>query len=78
MVGVTVAHPAATTKPDVAGARNRTGWGDCPRCDNIHDVGRTITHERIVCRTVLRGSWQAAEYWQSYHDGGRAETKALS
>jgi len=31
-----------------------------PRRGNVHDVGRTITHERITCRTVLRGSWQAA------------------
>ena len=32
-----------------------------PRRGNVHDMERTVTHERIICRTVLRGSWQAAE-----------------
>jgi len=30
MVGGAVAHPAATTEPDVTVARNRTDWGNCP------------------------------------------------
>jgi len=31
-----------------------------PRRGNVRDVERAVTHERIICRTVLRGSWQAA------------------
>jgi len=40
-------------------ARNRPTGEIAPRRGNVHDVGRTVTHKRIICRTVLRGSWQA-------------------
>jgi len=60
MVGRAVARPAPTPEPDVAVARNRPAGEIAPRRGNVHDVGRTVTHERITCWTVLRGSWQTA------------------
>jgi len=63
MVGERVAHPAATAELDVTVARNHPTGETTPRRGNVHDVERTVTYERIICRTVLRGSWQAAEYW---------------
>ncbi len=53
MVGGAVAHLAVTTEPDVTVTRNRPAGEIAPRCGNVHDVGRTVTHERIICRTVL-------------------------
>jgi hypothetical protein len=58
MVAGAVAHPAATTELDMTIARNRPSGEIAPRRGNVHDVGYTVTHERIICRTVLRGSWQ--------------------
>jgi len=49
MAGEAVTHPAATTEPDVTVARNRPTGEIAPRCGNIHDVERTVTHERITC-----------------------------
>ena len=40
-------------------ARNHPTGKIAPRRGNVLDVERTVTHERIICRTVLRGSWQA-------------------
>ena len=61
MVGEGVAPLTATTEPNVTVAETIPTGEIAPRRGNVHDVERTVTHERIICRTVLRGSWQTAE-----------------
>jgi len=46
MVGGAVAHPAATTEPDVTVARARPTGEIVPRRGNVHDVECIVTHER--------------------------------
>ena len=59
MVGQGLPTLPPTTEPDVAGVRNCPTGEIAPRRCRVHDVERTVTHKCIICRMVLRGSWQA-------------------